>query len=42
MLINFGSKARCHPMLVFIIGTYNADGTPLIAHRFPLREIEEA
>ena len=25
---NFGAKAICHPMPVFIIGTYNADGTP--------------
>ena len=25
---NFGSKAICYPMPVFIIGTYNADGTP--------------
>lgn len=25
---NFGVKAMCYPMPVFIIGTYNADGTP--------------
>ena len=25
---NFGSKAICYPMPVFIIGTYNADGIP--------------
>ena len=25
---NFGTKAICYPMPVFIIGTYNADGTP--------------
>ena len=25
---NFGAKALCYPMPVFIIGTYNADGTP--------------
>lgn len=25
---NFGPKAVCYPMPVFIIGTYNADGTP--------------
>ena len=25
---NFGSKAICYPMPVFIIGTYNADDTP--------------
>ena len=25
---NFGPKAMCYPMPVFIIGTYNADGTP--------------
>ena len=25
---NFGAKAMCYPMPVFIIGTYNADGTP--------------
>ena len=25
---NLGSKAICYPMPVFIIGTYNADGTP--------------
>ena len=25
---NFGSKPMCYPMPVFIIGTYNADGTP--------------
>ena len=25
---NFGSKTMCYPMPVFIIGTYNADGTP--------------
>lgn len=25
---NFGSKAICYPMPVFIIATYNADGTP--------------
>ena len=25
---NFGSKALCYPMPVFIIGTYNPDGTP--------------
>ena len=25
---NFGAKAICYPMPVFIIGTYNADGTP--------------
>ena len=25
---NFGAKAVCYPMPVFIIGTYNADGTP--------------
>jgi len=25
---NFGPKAICYPMPVFIIGTYNADGTP--------------
>ena len=24
----FGAKAMCYPMPVFIIGTYNADGTP--------------
>ncbi len=24
----FGAKAICYPMPVFIIGTYNADGTP--------------
>ena len=24
---NFGAKAMCYPMPVFIIGTYNADGT---------------
>ena len=24
----FGGKAMCYPMPVFIIGTYNADGTP--------------
>ena len=25
---NFGSKTLCYPMPVYIIGTYNADGTP--------------
>ena len=25
---NFGAKAMCYPMPVFIIGTYNADGAP--------------
>ena len=25
---NFGAKAICYPMPVFIIGTYNEDGTP--------------
>ena len=25
---NFGAKALCYPMPVFIIGTYNTDGTP--------------
>lgn len=25
---NFGAKALCYPMPVYIIGTYNADGTP--------------
>ena len=25
---NFGPKAICYPMPVYIIGTYNADGTP--------------
>ena len=25
---NFGPKPMCYPMPVFIIGTYNADGTP--------------
>ena len=25
---NFGARAMCYPMPVFIIGTYNADGTP--------------
>ena len=25
---NFGAKAMCYPMPVFIIGTYNANGTP--------------
>ena len=25
---NFGPKARCYPMPVYIIATYNADGTP--------------
>jgi flavin reductase (DIM6/NTAB) family NADH-FMN oxidoreductase RutF len=25
---NFGAKTACYPMPVFIIGTYNADGTP--------------
>ena len=25
---NFGPRAMCYPMPVFIIGTYNADGTP--------------
>ena len=25
---NFGAKAICYPMPVYIIGTYNADGTP--------------
>ena len=25
---NFGTKAICYPMPVFIIGTYNGDGTP--------------
>ena len=25
---NFGAKAMCSPMPVYIIGTYNADGTP--------------
>ena len=25
---NFGAKSMCYPMPVFIIGTYNADGTP--------------
>ena len=25
---NFGAKAMCYPMPVFIIGTYNEDGTP--------------
>ena len=25
---NFGAKAMCYPMPVFIIGTYNSDGTP--------------
>ena len=24
----FGAKAMCYPMPIFIIGTYNADGTP--------------
>ena len=25
---NFGAKTLCYPMPVYIIGTYNADGTP--------------
>ena len=25
---NFGTKAMCYPMPVFIVGTYNEDGTP--------------
>lgn len=25
---NFGAKAMCYPMPVYIIGTYNTDGTP--------------
>ncbi len=25
---NFGAKAMCYPMPVFIIGTYNSDGSP--------------
>ena len=25
---NFGAKEMCYPMPVFIIGTYNEDGTP--------------
>ena len=25
---NFGAKSMCYPMPVFIIGTYNTDGTP--------------
>ena len=25
---NFGAKAMCYPMPVYIIGTYNEDGTP--------------
>ena len=25
---NFGPKTMCYPMPVFIIGTYNEDGTP--------------
>ena len=25
---SFGAKAICYPMPVFIIGPYNADGTP--------------
>ena len=25
---SFGAKAICYPMPVFIIGTYNVDGTP--------------
>ena len=25
---NFGAKTMCYPMPVYIIGTYNADGTP--------------
>ena len=25
---NFGPKTMCYPMPVYIIGTYNADGTP--------------
>ena len=25
---NFGAKVMCYPMPVFIIGTYNADGSP--------------
>ena len=25
---NFGPKTMCYPMPVFIVGTYNADGTP--------------
>ncbi len=25
---NFGAKTMCYPMPVFIIGTYNTDGTP--------------
>ena len=28
MRINFGPKTMCYPMPVFIIGTYNEDGTP--------------
>jgi flavin reductase (DIM6/NTAB) family NADH-FMN oxidoreductase RutF len=28
MRMNFGAKAMCYPMPVYIIGTYNADGTP--------------
>ena len=28
MRINFGPKTMCYPMPVFIIGTYNSDGTP--------------
>ena len=29
---NFGAKPMCYPMPVYIIGTYNADGTPNTAH----------
>ena len=25
---NFGAKPLCYPQPVFILGTYNADGTP--------------
>ena len=25
---NFGAKPMCYPMPVYMIGTYNADGTP--------------
>ena len=25
---NFGAKAMCYPMPVYMIGTYNEDGTP--------------
>ena len=27
---NFGPKTLCYPMPVYIIGTYNADGTPML------------